>query len=46
MPINRTWLFHDEIIHGGKLTLQMGNQPNYQWGILIPDKQLSAAALK
>lgn len=45
-PINRTWLFHDEIIHGGKLTLQMGNQPNYQWGIQIPDKQLSAAALK
>jgi len=26
------WLFHDELVKGGKLTLEMGNTPNKNWG--------------
>jgi predicted alpha-1,2-mannosidase len=27
------WLFHDELVKGGKLTLEMGNTPNKNWGV-------------
>jgi len=26
------WMFHDELVKGGKLTLEMGNNPNKNWG--------------
>jgi predicted alpha-1,2-mannosidase len=30
--LNTQWLFHDELVKGGKLTLEMGNEPNKNWG--------------
>ncbi len=32
-PLNRCWLNHDEIVAGGVLELEMGPQPNMQWGL-------------
>jgi putative alpha-1,2-mannosidase len=32
-PFTRSWLTHDEIVKGGELVLQMGNEPNKNWGI-------------
>jgi len=29
---NKTWFSHDDIKDGGKLTLEMGNKANTQWG--------------
>ena len=43
---NQTWFYHDDIKNGGKLILQMGDKPNYQWGIKALDSQLSAEKLK
>ncbi|CCH54389.1 alpha-1,2-mannosidase [Fibrisoma limi BUZ 3] len=31
-PFTRTYLSHDEILNGGELVLQMGPQPNKNWG--------------
>jgi len=28
------WIFHDELVKGGKLKLEMGNTPNKNWGSL------------
>ena len=30
-PLDRAWLTHQEVAHGGTLRLQMGPQPNKQW---------------
>ena len=30
-PLNKPWIFHDEITNGGKLVLKMGNKPNRNW---------------
>ncbi len=32
-PLNRTWITHAEIAAGGTLELEMGIQPNKQWGL-------------
>jgi predicted alpha-1,2-mannosidase len=32
-PFNRSWIMHEEVVKGGKLFLEMGNQPNKEWGI-------------
>lgn len=32
-PLNRSWLSHDEIVKGGELVLQLGREPNKNWGI-------------
>jgi len=32
-PLNRSWIRHSEIIKGGELVLEMGPEPNKQWGI-------------
>jgi predicted alpha-1,2-mannosidase len=42
---NQTWFYHNDIKNGGKLILQMGNKPNYQWGTTVIDLNLSAEAL-
>jgi len=42
---NQTWFYHNGIKNGGKLILQMGNKPNYQWGTTVIDLNLSAEAL-
>jgi predicted alpha-1,2-mannosidase len=31
-PLNRAWIFHAEIVAGGKLEFEMGPQPNHDWG--------------
>ena len=30
--LNKPWLYHSELVEGGTLTLQMGPEPNRQWG--------------
>jgi len=42
---NQTWFYHNDIKNGGRLILQMGNKPNYQWGTTVIDLNLSAEAL-
>jgi predicted alpha-1,2-mannosidase len=31
-PLNRSWITHDEIVHGGTLELEMDVLPNKSWG--------------
>ena len=31
-PLSRAWLLHSEIVSGGTLELQMGQEPNKEWG--------------
>jgi predicted alpha-1,2-mannosidase len=31
-PLDRSWMAHEEIVKGGKLVYEMGNQPNKEWG--------------
>jgi len=31
-PLNKPWFYHRQLFDGGKLVLQMGPQPNKQWG--------------
>jgi len=31
-PLERAWITREEIAHGGNLVLQMGPQPNKEWG--------------
>ena len=31
-PLGRPWLYHREIIRGGRLILELGNEPNRSWG--------------
>lgn len=31
-PLNRAWITHDEIVHGGTLEFEMGILPNGSWG--------------
>jgi len=30
--LNQPWLYHEALVNGGQLTLEMGAQPNKQWG--------------
>jgi putative alpha-1,2-mannosidase len=30
--LDKTWFYHDELIKGGKLILDMGKEPNKSWG--------------
>lgn len=32
-PLDRYWITHKEIVDGGKLTLEVGPEPNKEWGI-------------
>lgn len=32
-PLNRFWFYHSELVKGGELVLEMGPEPNEQWGI-------------
>jgi putative alpha-1,2-mannosidase len=31
-PLTRAWIYHAEMVAGGKLEFEMGPQPNPQWG--------------
>jgi predicted alpha-1,2-mannosidase len=41
-PWDKPWFSHEDIRAGGKLTLTMGNRPNYQWGSKPDDAPPSA----
>jgi putative alpha-1,2-mannosidase len=41
-PWNKPWFSHEDIKDGGKLTLTMGNRPNYSWGNRAEDAPPSA----
>ena len=34
-PFDQCWLYRDELYNGGKLELQMGAEPNEQWGVEV-----------
>lgn len=34
-PFGQCWLYRDELYKGGKLELQMGAEPNEQWGVEV-----------
>ena len=34
-PFDQCWLYRDELYKGGKLELQMGAEPNEQWGVEV-----------
>ncbi|GAA3980776.1 hypothetical protein GCM10022246_36140 [Pedobacter ginsengiterrae] len=34
--LNQAWLFRDELMKGGTLSLIMGSKPNMAWGITVP----------
>ena len=36
-PLNKCWLYRSEIMHGGKLVLVMGPEPNKSWGSALAD---------
>ena len=31
-PLNKSWFYHKELVDGGKLILNMGDEPNTDWG--------------
>ena len=31
-PLEKAWFYHDELVKGGKLMLNMGSKPNKEWG--------------
>lgn len=31
-PLNKPWFYHSELVDGGELILEMGPEPNKQWG--------------
>jgi len=35
-PLNNCWLYRDELMKGGRLSLVMGNRPNTNWGTQVP----------
>ncbi len=41
-PWNRPWFNHQDMIDGGKLTLELGPRPNKSWGAGIDDAPPSA----
>jgi predicted alpha-1,2-mannosidase len=32
-PLDKPWFDHDALANGGKLVIEMGKKPNYEWGI-------------
>jgi putative alpha-1,2-mannosidase len=36
-PMSKTWLSHEEITGGGTLIIEMGPEPNMDWGNEIAD---------
>jgi predicted alpha-1,2-mannosidase len=31
-PLNQSWFYHQDLVKGGKLVLEMGAEPNMEWG--------------
>jgi predicted alpha-1,2-mannosidase len=34
--LNNAWLYRDELMKGGTLSLNMGSKPNQSWGVKVP----------
>lgn len=34
--LNNAWLYRDELMKGGTLSLKMGSKPNQSWGVKVP----------
>ncbi|WP_145860837.1 GH92 family glycosyl hydrolase [Pedobacter suwonensis] len=34
--LNQAWLYRDQLMQGGTLTLKMGSKPNKNWGVKLP----------
>jgi hypothetical protein len=32
-PLNKFWIYHSQLVQGGKLVLELGPEPNENWGI-------------
>ena len=39
--LNRSFIYHNEIMHGGTLVFEMGNTPNKEWGSKSEDMPVS-----
>ncbi|GAB3423937.1 GH92 family glycosyl hydrolase [Niabella aquatica] len=35
-PLQKCWLYRNELMQGGKLVFHMGDKPNKNWGVKIP----------
>ncbi|HTF31915.1 MAG TPA: glycoside hydrolase domain-containing protein, partial [Flavitalea sp.] len=45
-PLTKPWFYHSELIDGGKLVLQMGPEPDKQWGSKPGDAPPSMSEVK
>ena len=45
-PLNKPWIYHQDLVNGGTLVLQMGPQPNTGWGVKQEDAPPSMSAPK
>jgi predicted alpha-1,2-mannosidase len=43
-PLNKPWLLHETLVNGGKLILNMGQNPNKSWGANPEDAPLSMSS--
>ena len=44
-PLNRPWFYHRELVSGGSLVLDLGPEPNKQWGSRPEDAPPSATTV-
>jgi putative alpha-1,2-mannosidase len=44
--LNKPWFYHSELVAGGKLTFQMGSEPNKTWGCNPEDAPPSMSTVK
>jgi putative alpha-1,2-mannosidase len=42
--LNKPWFYHSELIDGGSLVLEMGPEPNKEWGSKPGDAPPSMSA--
>ena len=40
-PLDRCWFYHDDLAGGGRLILEMGPEPNRDWGVKEPPPSLN-----
>lgn len=43
-PLNRPWIYHEDVVNGGRLVLVMGPKPNRNWGSKQEDAPPSMSA--
>ncbi|UJH69232.1 GH92 family glycosyl hydrolase [Allomuricauda sp. SCSIO 65647] len=40
-PIAKNWMYHSELMHGGKLVFEMASEPDTEWGTKTPPPSMS-----